>query len=92
MSPKPDAGAPGYWPQETSGVLAPVIESYLQGQPLNFAQVATMRAYLRQWVMAPGWRPTPALAELRAAVDRIRTRKDIDEWLSDALDEGIDPL
>lgn len=87
--------APGYWRNETSGVLIPVVEAYINGKPLDAGQIATMRAYLRQWIMAPAWdmgEPTPELQELRRSVDLLITQKAIDDWLWRALDIEIDPL
>lgn len=80
----------GYWMNETSGVLRPVVERYLNGGALNANDVAVMRAYLRQW-MAGSFRG-PMIDDLRARVDEIRTTDDLVRWLEDALDAGIDPL
>jgi len=82
---------PGYWMHETSGVLRPAVEAYLNGRPLTPQQVATMRAYLRQWIAAPTWRGTN-IDLLRATVDSLSTRADIRSWLEVAEREGIDPL
>ena len=79
---------PGYWMNETTGVLRPVVERYLHGQILTAAEVAVMRAYLRQWIAAD-W---PGVGKLRARIDTIVTHDDVDAWLDDALDRGIDPL
>lgn len=56
---------PGYWMNETSGVLRPAIEAYLAGGPLAAEHVGAMRAYLRQWIFATAWlgpRGRPAAA------------------------------
>lgn len=76
---------------ETSGVLRPVITTYLNGGPMSPEQCATMRAYLRQWIMHPGW-VGPGIAELRARIDSLTTRKALSKWLDDALAAGIEPL
>ena len=47
--------------------------------------------YLRQWVAAPS-PPGPGIERLRAKVDSLQSREAIDDWLDDALVEGIDPL
>lgn len=94
------AAGPGYWMHETSGVLRPAVETFLAGGPLSPAQIAALRAYLRQWIMAPVWDGNPfagledraALAELRDTVDDLATREAIARWLGYAADEGIDPL
>jgi hypothetical protein len=83
--------APGYWRNETSGVLRPAIVAYLEGDELAPAEIAAIRAYLRQWIMAPGW-DGPAVDELRRQVDELTSRQAIKAWLHHALNEGIDPL
>jgi hypothetical protein len=83
--------APGFWQNETSGVLRPAVEAYLFGDPMTVMQIAAMRAYLRQWINAPEWKGA-GLPELRAKAETIRTRADINQWLELAAEVGIDPL
>ena len=47
--------APGYWQNETSGVLRLAVERYLSQWKLSREEVSTMRAYFRQWINAPGF-------------------------------------
>jgi hypothetical protein len=82
---------PGFWMHETSGVLRPVVEAYLKGEPLSGEQIATMRAYLRQWIEADVW-DGPGIDVLRASVGTLTTRAAIRRWLDAAMDEAIDPL
>lgn len=90
--PAPDhPDAPKYWMYETSGVLAPAVEAYLNGAPMTMNQLGAMRAYLRQWINSPVWRG-PEIDVLRVNINSIGTRDDIDRWLSQALQSGIDPL
>jgi hypothetical protein len=84
-------GVPGYWRNETSGVLAPVVERYLHGGQLDQDEVAIMRAYLRQWVGAAAFYG-PDIIELRQRVNLLQTHSQLRAWLADALDAGIDPL
>ncbi len=90
-------GTPGYWMQESSGVLRPAIEAYLKAvtEPdapeMTGEQIATMRAYLRQWCNAPGFRGA-AIDELRATIGGLTTRRAISAWIDHAVDAGIDPL
>lgn len=81
---------PGYWKNETSGVLKPAIEAYLDGQDLTPRQIGAIRGYFRQWMLG-SWRG-PLLDVLRTQVEEITTRQDITAWLDRAQDEGIDPL
>jgi hypothetical protein len=83
---------PGYWMYETSGALRPAIVHYLKGGELTPAEIAAIRAYLRQWIMADGWYAGPAVDALRTAIDGLNSRQAIRRWLDIALDEDIDPL
>lgn len=83
--------APGYWMYEQSGVLIPVVQAYLHGQPMTLKQIATMRAYLRQWISAPGF-IGPEIDELRGRVDGLTSQEAIDVWIYDAVEAGADPL
>ena len=83
--------APGYWMHETSGVLRPAVEAYLNGGPMSDVQIAAIRAYLRQWIAAPAWKG-PMIDVLRTQIEELTTRDAIAAWLDRAMDEGIDPL
>jgi hypothetical protein len=82
---------PGFWMYEQSGVLRPVVEAYLEGRHLTARDVAVMRDYLRQWIAAPLYRGEDVDA-LRASVDGIMSRADLERWLDRAIDAGVDPL
>lgn len=91
---------PGYWMNETSGVLRPAVEAYLVGAALTGEQIAALRGYLRQWIGAPAWDRNPYageperqwLAHMRAGVDQLTSRQAIDEWIEEASANGLDPL
>jgi hypothetical protein len=82
--------APGFWMNETSGVLRPVVERCINGADLSPQDIVIMRAYLRQWMEAP-WQG-PNVEQLRARIEQIVDRDTLGEWLYDAVGEGIDPL
>ena len=83
---------PGYWMNETSGVLRPAIEAYLNGTEMTPEQILAMRAYLRQWIVAGDWAGGPVLGRLRKTVETITSERDVDRWLRLADLVGIDPL
>lgn len=83
------ADIPGYWMNETSGVLRPAIEAYLTGDSMTDEQVAAMRAYLRQWIGGDTWRGAEML---RRKVEGLTSRDAIRRWLNRAKEIGIDPL
>jgi hypothetical protein len=76
---------------ETSGVLAPVVRKYLEGGELEPGELGTMRAYLRQWVNAPGFVGAD-VERLRGAIDGISSTIKLRVWIADAMNAGIDPL
>jgi hypothetical protein len=82
---------PGYWMNETSGVLRPIVEKYLRGEELEGFEVGMMRVYLSQWVHADGL-VGPDVDALRRDVEKIASTDDVHRWLADALNAGIDPL
>jgi hypothetical protein len=92
--------APGYWMDETGGRLRPAVMAFLNGAELSLDQIALLRAYCRQWIMAEFWDMNPHagaeekawLAELRADVDKLTTRAAISSWLWRATEGGLDPL
>ncbi len=80
---------PGYWPHETTGTLRPVVIRHLEGAALDQAEIAVMRAYLRQWMASDHWHGAD---DLRGRIDGITTNDSLRAWLDDALTLGIDPL
>lgn len=84
----PSGSFPGYWMHETSGVLRPAVEAYLTGVKMTGEQIAAMRAYLRQWIMAGAWQGDE-VQELRDLVNRLSSRPAIEAWLELAEDIGI---
>lgn len=83
---------PGYWMYESSGALRPAIAAYLNRAVLSDEEIGTIRAYLKQWIMADCWGPDRDLKGLRAEVDSLGSRSAIDRWLGRAEQIGIDPL
>lgn len=82
---------PGYWMNETSGVLRQAVQAYLSGDEMTPDHIAAMRAYLRQWIDSPAWFG-PAVPGLRATIDDLTSRGAIRMWLAVAERDGIDPL
>ena len=82
---------PGFWMNEVSGILAPAVKAYLRGEPLDVTQVSYLRAYLRQWIAAPGW-AGHGVDMLRESIDGLTDRASIAAWVDAAIDIGIDPF
>jgi hypothetical protein len=96
------AGIPHYWMYETSGELKAAIHAYLNYMgdpklsPMSDRHIALIREYFRQWINAPAYSLAEGFeaekAALRESVGAIATAKDIDRWLNQAAEIGIDPL
>lgn len=83
--------SPGYWMNESSGLLANTVSRYLAGDELGDVDLPLMRAYLRQWIEAPLF-VGPEVEALRAGVDELQSTDDVRAWLERAIDAGVDPL
>lgn len=83
--------APGYWVYETSGVLIAAVRAYLNHDEMTPAEIAAMRAYLRQWIEKGAW-AGPEIERLKSGVDGLTSRQAIEDWLDKAERVGIDPL
>lgn len=83
---------PGYWMNETSGVLEPAVMAYVHGHPMTKDQIAAMRAYLRQWINGDWHDDGATLIELRAEIDGLTSSEAIRAWLDKAESINIDPL
>jgi hypothetical protein len=82
---------PGYWRNETSGILRPAVEAYLRGEVLTVQHISAMRAYCRQWITSRYF-IGPGVEELRRRVDGLTTRQAIEDWMDLADEAGCDPL
>ena len=85
---------PCYWLDETSGVLRPVVEKYLNctTPELTPEECAVMRAYLRQWIEPDVWGESDYLVALRDMIPILTTEAAIDAWSRAALAVEIDPF
>lgn len=92
--------APKYWMHESSGALKGPVTRLINNAGLSADDILVIRAYLRQWIDSPVWDESPgsnydsrrALADMRSRVRRITSRREIDEWIALAVDQGMDPL
>ena len=85
----------GVWIDEVWFRLIVLVRGQASGE-----EIGIMRAYLLQWILHPVWSTNPhedeegrrTLWELRVRARKLETISEITEWLSDALDFGLDPL
>ena len=78
-------------------MLRPAVLAYMRqttvpgSPPMTDEQIRILRAYLKQWIDAPGW-SGPMIDVLRTMVDEITTFEEIERWCEKAMAEWIDPL
>lgn len=94
-----EGNLPPYWKNEASGILQPAVIALIEhgANPQTYApptpqQVGLIKQYFALYINAPCWRVTEELAALREAVQGLQTVEDLDRWLNQAIQEGIDPL
>lgn len=93
-------GLPLCWQDEQSGVLRAavlaVMDYALHRTPdLGIGQLELVRGYCQYYVHAPCWEfdgQTPELEELRERIVGVQTFSELDKWIHDCLDVGLDPL
>ncbi len=91
---------PLYWRNETSGLpeaIAAYLDNRIHGTPISDEQIALVRAYLVQWIDAPGWDSNGdtfegELRQLRLSARSLSSPDEIQKWIFKALEIGIDPL
>ncbi len=84
------AKPPRFWMEEQTGVLSDAVETYLEGERLNPAQLAAIKVYLKQFVeRAPlaGEAKVPLLVQ---RIDRLRTTRDIEDFADEVAEYGAE--
>ncbi len=88
-----DVPAPPYfWMEEQSGALAPAVNAYMNGEPLNMQQMALLRQYLRQYLERA---VLTGDAKRQLLIDRLakmRTPRDIERFAEELAEYGIEPF
>lgn len=71
------------------------IEAEDRDEPPNGKQIELLRQYLSHSICAPCWRWSGSEAELldlRYRVNHLETPEEVNEWIMDCLNLGVDPL
>ena len=94
---RPPDGGPLRWQDETSGVLIGAIRAYLEWRQheMSEEQIAVVREWLRYYIMAPCWVDPDGdgkLEALRRRVVLLKSSAEIDAWMDECLEMGIDPI
>lgn len=96
---KAPLGLPFFWRDEASGELNDAVMAYLnnriEGQTVTDAQIVLVRDYLAHYIGAPCWDDSGfemEMAHLRSTVRELDSATEIQEWIRQCLDIGMDPL
>ncbi len=101
LPPPGSPGAPKYWKDEISGVLALAVAQWLsEPDRMSVRDIAVMRAYCMQWADSPAWEMNPhmsadgrmLLEKLRRLARGIESARTLAAWLEAADALGMDPL
>lgn len=88
----PPHGTPLRWQDDQTGELRAAVMAYFDRHP-TAAQVELIRDWLRYYANAPCWTDIHGvIAQLVREAPLIRSMADVDQWLSKAMPEGIDPF
>lgn len=100
-------GGPLNWGDEQSGVLVKAVMAYLNHKetPMFRPHMKILVEYLRYYIHAPCWDENPhhdsetraQLADMRKRILAIQNgplgdEREIERWIMDCLEMGIDPL
>ena len=84
--PKP----PRFWMEEQTGVLSDAVETYLEGERLNPAQLAAIKVYLKQFVERAPLAGDAKVPLLLQRIDRLRTTRDIEDFADEVAEYGAE--
>ena len=88
-----DVPAPPYfWMEEQSGALAPVVNTYMNGELLTVQQLGLLRQYLRQYLERA---VLTGDAKRQLLIDRLakmRSAREIERFAEELAEYGIEPF
>jgi hypothetical protein len=96
----PPFGTPLYWMDEQTGVLPDAMRAYVfhaakpETHPApDASQLALVISYFRYVINAPCWRADKKeLVRLRGLAARMTTTEEVEQFLGDCLEIGLDPI
>ncbi len=90
--PFPVEKPPHYWMTETTGKLEEAVEAYFAGEALESAHIALIKQYLRQYLERAVLTGDANRAALLRQFDGLRTGREIERFVEEIAEYGIEPL
>ncbi len=81
---------PHFWMTEQTGRLADAVEVYMNGERLSPEQLATIKAYLRQYIERAVLTGDAHRGRLLQELDKLRTTREVEHFADDLADFGIE--
>jgi hypothetical protein len=93
-------GTPLYWRDEQTGLLPAAMQAYVfygadptLNRPPTARQLALVINYFRYVINAPCWRDSSGeVTRLRSLAAQMTTIEEIEQFIEDCLEIGIDPI
>jgi metallophosphoesterase superfamily enzyme len=83
---------PYFWMEEQSGVLAPAINKYMNGESLNQQDLNLLRQYLRQYLERAVLTGDAKRQLLLDRVAKLRSGRDIERFAEELAEYGVEPF
>ena|SRR5579885_2147497 len=91
----PPFWTPLYWGNEQSGQLPAAVVAFLVAATgdgeCSDDQRRLVIEYLQYYIKAPCWQG-PGIEALREQATKLQSMQDVQRWMMNCLEEGIDPL
>jgi hypothetical protein len=83
---------PRFWMEEDSGLLAPAVDAYINGEKLDAQQLELLQLYLRQFLERAVLTGAANRNKLLARVARLRSAHDIERFADELAEWGVEPF
>lgn len=85
-------GHPQHWKYSQDQELTEAIQAYLEHEPITQGQQEIVVEYVRYFIEAPAYNSRPMIAYVRANLQEIKTRDDLQLLLQQIQTQGLMPL
>jgi hypothetical protein len=84
------ATPPRFWMEETTGVLADAVDTYMNGERLSAAQLDLIKLYLRQYLERAVLASDANRNRLLSRIDKLHTTSDLEAFADEISEYGAE--